>query len=104
MSEANIIERSEDDKLLNTCIALCCSNRTVVKTRFQSLLQPNLEPIHMNTLKLPNLDKELHLRIPKDFELNLSRVAANYNMKKSTFCRVLLMRELHNYDRSRLFT
>ena len=104
MSEANIIERSEDDKLLNTCIALCCSNRTVVETCFQSLLQPNLEPIHMNTLKLPNLDKELHLRISKEFEVNLARVAANYNMKKSTFCRVLLMRELHNYDRSRLFT
>ncbi len=53
--------------------------------------------------KTPNLDKELHLRIPRDFEVNLSRIAAEYNMKKSTFCRVVLMRELSNYDRSRLF-
>jgi hypothetical protein len=57
----------------------------------------------MQTPKLPNLDKELHLRIPQEFENNLARIAANYNMKKSTFCRVILMRELQNYDRSRLF-
>lgn len=82
---------------------MCCSNRTVVGTCFRCLLRPNLEPINMNIPKLPNLDKELHLRISKDFEQNLARVAANYNMKKSTFCRVILMRELNNYDRSRLF-
>jgi hypothetical protein len=57
----------------------------------------------MNTPKLPNLDKELHLRIPRDFEMNLARVAANYNLKKSTFCRVVLVRELNNYDKSKLF-
>jgi hypothetical protein len=57
----------------------------------------------MRMNKTPNLDKELHLRIPRDFEVNLSRIAAEYNMKKSTFCRVVLMRELSNYDRSRLF-
>ena len=54
-------------------------------------------------IKLPPLDKELHLRIPKDFEMNLARVAATYNMRKSTFCRIILQRELQNYDRSRLF-
>ena len=53
--------------------------------------------------KLPPLDKELHLRIPQDFEMNLARVAATYNMKKSTFCRIILMRELNNYSRNRLF-
>ena len=53
--------------------------------------------------KLPPLDKEIHLRIPKDFEINLARVAATYNMRKSTFCRIILQRELQNYDRSRLF-
>ena len=53
--------------------------------------------------KLPPLDKEIHLRIPKDFEMNLARVAATYNLKKSTFCRIILQRELSNYDRSRLF-
>ena len=53
--------------------------------------------------KLPPLDKEIHLRIPKDFEMNLARVAATYNLKKSTFCRIILQRELQNYDRSRLF-
>ena len=54
-------------------------------------------------IKLPPLDKELHLRVPKDFEMNLARVAATYNLKKSTFCRIILQRELSNYDRSRLF-
>lgn len=54
-------------------------------------------------IKLPPLDKELHLRIPKEFEMNLARVAATYNLKKSTFCRIILQRELSNYDRSRLF-
>jgi predicted AAA+ superfamily ATPase len=53
--------------------------------------------------KLPPLDKEIHLRVPKDFEMNLARVAATYNMKKSTFCRIILMRELNNYSRNRLF-
>ena len=54
-------------------------------------------------IKLPPLEKELHLRIPKEFEIDLARVAATYNMKKSTFCRIILQRELSNYDRSRLF-
>jgi hypothetical protein len=53
--------------------------------------------------KLPPLDKEIHLRVPKDFEINLAQVAATYNMKKSTFCRIILMRELNNYSRNRLF-
>jgi hypothetical protein len=53
--------------------------------------------------KLPLLDKELHLRIPKDFEMNLARVAATYNMRKSTLCRIILMRELNNYTKNRLF-
>ena len=54
-------------------------------------------------IKLPPLDKEIHLRVPKDFEINLTQVAATYNMKKSTFCRIILMRELNNYSRNRLF-
>ena len=53
--------------------------------------------------KLPPLERDLHLRVPKDFEIDLARVAATYNMKKSTFCRIILQRELSNYDRSRLF-
>ncbi len=53
--------------------------------------------------KLPPLERELHLRIPKEFEVDLARVAATYNLKKSTFCRMILQRELSNYDRSRLF-
>ena len=55
------------------------------------------------TPTLPNCDKELHLRIPKDFQENLQRVATSYNLKKSTFARMLLIRELHNYDKNRLF-
>ena len=54
-------------------------------------------------IKLPPLDKELHLRIPQDFEMNLARVAATYNMRKSTLCRIILQRELNNYSRNRLF-
>jgi hypothetical protein len=53
--------------------------------------------------KLPPLDKELHLRIPKEFEAELARVAASHNMKKSTFCRIIMMRELNNYSGDRLF-
>ncbi len=48
-------------------------------------------------------DTELHLRVPKEFEMNLARVAATYNMRKSTFCRIILMRELNNYTKNRLF-
>jgi len=55
------------------------------------------------TPTLPNCDKELHLRIPQDFQENLQRVANSYNLKKSTFARMLLVRELKNYDKSRLF-
>ena len=55
------------------------------------------------TPTLPNCDKELHLRIPNDLQENLQRVANSYNLKKSTFVRMILMRELNNYDKSRLF-
>lgn len=54
--------------------------------------------------KLPLLEKELHLRIPKEFEADLAKVAGAYNMKKSTICRIILMRELKNYSGDRLFT
>ena len=66
---------------------------------------PNLwKRSNMNPLPpLPNCDKELHLRIPKEFQDNLQRVATSYNLKKSTFVRMILMRELNNYDKSRLF-
>ena len=46
---------------------------------------------------------ETRQMLPQDFEINLARVAATYNLKKSTFCRIILQRELSNYDRSRLF-
>ena len=57
----------------------------------------------MNQPTVQLCDKELHLRIPKEFEDNLARVAASYNLKKSTFCRIILMRELNNYTKNRLF-
>ena len=57
----------------------------------------------MNQPIVQPCDKELHLRIPKEFEDNLARVAASYNLKKSTFCRIILMRELNNYTKNRLF-
>lgn len=56
------------------------------------------------TPKKTPLDRNLHLRIPINFEESLAQVAASYNMKKSTFSRVILMRELNNYTRNRLFT
>jgi hypothetical protein len=66
--------------------------------------QLTYERYQMNsTPTLPNLEKELHLRIPQDFQENLQRVANSYNLKKSTFARMLLIRELKNYDKSRLF-
>ena len=49
------------------------------------------------------VDDDNGFLIPKDFEMNLAQVAATYNMRKSTFCRIILQRELSNYDRSRLF-
>jgi hypothetical protein len=75
------------------------------------LLKNYLKPIpkkefntNMNpTPPLPNCDKELHLRIPNELQDNLQRVANSYNLKKSTFVRMILMRELNNYDKSRLF-
>jgi hypothetical protein len=51
----------------------------------------------------PKCEKELHLRIPKDLQDNLERVATSYSMKKSTFVRVILEREWRNYDKNRLF-
>ena len=54
-------------------------------------------------IKLPKCDTELHLRIPKEFDINLARVACSYNLKKSTFAKILLIRELQNYENSGLF-
>lgn len=56
----------------------------------------------MESLKT-NLEKKIHLRVPKDFEEKLMRIADAYKLKKSTFCRIILMRELSNYDKSRFF-
>jgi len=84
-------------------------NRPVMKPPVPVMLKnlpiPNLwKRSNMNpTPPLPNCDKELHLRIPKEFQDNLQRVATSYNLKKSTFVRMILMRELNNYDKSRLF-
>lgn len=55
------------------------------------------------TPTLPNCDKELHLRIPNELQEKLTRIANSYNLKKSTFIRMLINRELHNYDKNRLF-
>ena len=76
-----------------------------VPVLLKNLPIPNLwKRSNMNpTPPLPNCDKELHLRIPKEFQDNLQRVASSYNLKKSTFVRMILMRELNNYDKSRLF-
>jgi len=76
-----------------------------VPVMLKNLPIPNpMKEIQMNpTPPLPNCDKELHLRIPKEFQDNLQRVASSYNLKKSTFVRMILMRELNNYDKSRLF-
>ena len=93
-------------RVINT---LCSSNRDLWIHWFQCCWRTDLYLIlwkrsNMNpTPPLPNCDKELHLRIPKEFQDNLQRVATSYNLKKSTFVRMILMRELNNYDKSRLF-
>ena len=38
LSEAIIIERSEDDEIINICITMCSSNRTLEEITFQCLL------------------------------------------------------------------
>ena len=55
----------------------------------------------IKTPKLPNCDKELHMRIPKEFEDDIERIATSYKLKKSTFVRMVLMREMDKYDPSK---
>jgi len=57
-----------------------------------------------STPKLPLCKTEIHLRISTELKENLQRVANSYNLKNSTFARMILMRELHNYDKNRFFT
>jgi hypothetical protein len=51
----------------------------------------------------PKCEHELHLRIPKELQDNLQRVATSYSMKKSTLVRTILEKEWRNYDKNRLF-
>lgn len=51
----------------------------------------------------PTLDKNLHLRVPLHFYQQLQEVASSYNMKKSTFARILLQRELVNYTKQKFW-
>lgn len=55
----------------------------------------------IKTPKLPNCDSELHMRIPKEFEDDIERIATSYKLKKSTFVRMVLMREMDKYDSSK---
>jgi len=52
----------------------------------------------IKTPKLPNCDADLHLRITKQFEEEIERIAISYRLKKSTFVRMVLMREMDKYD------
>ena len=54
----------------------------------------------IKTPKLPNCDSELHLRIPKEVEDEIQRLANVYKLKKSTFVRMMIMQEIGNYDPS----
>jgi len=54
----------------------------------------------IKTPKLPNCDSELHLRIPKEVENEIQRLANVYKLKKSTFVRMMIMQEIGNYDPS----
>ena len=55
----------------------------------------------IKTPKLPNCDKELHMRSSKEFEEEIERIATSYKLKKSTFVRMVLMREMGKYDISK---
>ena len=55
----------------------------------------------IKTPKLPNCDSELHMRISKEFEEEIERIASTYKLKKSTFVRMVLMREMDKYDPSK---
>ena len=48
-------------------------------------------------------NKELHIRISKDFEDALSNMARDYGFSKSTFARAILERTLPQYTRNRFF-
>ena len=77
-----------------------------VPVLLKNLPIPNpMKEIQMNPTPTtyPKCERELHLRIPKELQDNLQRVATAYSMKKSTFVRVILEREWKNYDKSRLF-
>jgi hypothetical protein len=43
--------------------------------------------------KLPILDKQLDLRIPKEFQTKPNRIGASYNVKKSTLLRMIVLRD-----------
>jgi len=90
---------------VRNCVVVTETSKSIDSTAAEETPIPNpMKETNMNPIPtLPNCDKELHLRIPKEFEMHLARVACAYNLKKSTFARMLLIRELHNYDKSRLF-
>ena len=90
---------------MRNCVVVTETSKSIGSSAAEETPIPNpMKETNMNQIPvLPNCDKELHLRIPKEFEMNLARVACAYNLKKSTFARMLLIRELHNYDKSRLF-
>ena len=56
-------------------------------------------------LKLAELEEDVleKTKILNELQEKLTRIANSYNLKKGTVARMLLIRELHNYDKNRLF-
>ena len=45
----------------------------------------------------PNLDKNIQIRVTREFENQINEIARCHNLKPSTFLRILIMRHLPEY-------
>lgn len=57
----------------------------------------------MNTNQVPQLTKDIHIRISEQLAKQLSQIAAHNHLKASTFARLVLMREIDTYIRNRIW-
>ena len=65
--------------------------------QFQLLLFAWLNPPIRRQMNNQNLEKNIQVRVTRDFENLINETARNHNLRPSTFLRILIMRHVPDY-------
>ena len=65
--------------------------------QFQLLLFACMNPPIRRHMNNQNLEKNIQVRVTRDFENLINETARNHNLRPSTFLRILIMRHVPDY-------